>query len=91
MRRGPQRFYQIKAGKTVYLLQIKHCTAVGFGNLTNAALRVNGDILKAYRKHLHRRSGQEMHVPNCELIRSHVKDRNSACPIYCKVIKEVFS
>ena len=44
---------------------------------------------KAYRKHLHRRSGQEMHVPNCELIRNHVKDRNLACPMNYKVIKEV--
>ena len=57
-------------------------------NFINAALRVCGDIGKTYRKCLLRRSGQEMHVPNCEVIINHVKDRNLAYPIYYKIIKD---
>ena len=89
VRRGPQRFYQIKVGKNVYLMHTKPCNTFGLGNFINAAIRVKGDIGKAYRKLLHRRSCQQMHVHNCEMIVNYVKNSNLACPIYYKVVEEV--
>ena len=85
VRRGPQRFYQIKVVNTVYLMHTKLCNAFDLVNFINAALHVSGDIGKAYRKHLYGRSCQEMHVHNCEMMFNHGKDRNMAR----KVIKEV--
>ena len=52
-------------------------------------IRVKGDIGKAYRKLLHRRSCQQMHVHNCEMIVNYVKDSNLVCPTYYKVVEEV--
>ena len=89
VRRGPKRFYQIKIGSNVYLMHTKPCNAFGLGHFINAAIRVNGDIGKTYHKCLLRRTGQEIHVPNCEMIINHVKDRNLACPVYYKAIQEV--
>ena len=60
VRRGPQRFYQIKVVNTVYLMHTKLCNAFDLVNFINAALHVSGDIGKAYRKHLYGRSCQEI-------------------------------
>ena len=83
MRRGSQRFNQVKVGKPVYLLHMKPCNAFNLRNFITKSILVLGDIGNAHRKRLLTRSGLKMHVPNCEMITNYVKDRKIACPIYC--------